>query len=220
MVVEIPNVFSQEEVAEIIDKLSHAEFIDGKKTAGWNARSVKNNQQLKSSDPTAAALKERVKTVLNKNRVFQSTVRPRSIHSLLFSRYEVGMSYGRHTDNAMMGGQWRSDVSFTIFLTPPEAYKGGHLVVEGPSFEQKYRLKSGHAIAYPSSSLHRVDPITEGSRWAIVGWVQSWVRDPAQREMLYDLDTARRAIFDSYGKTNEFDLISKTMTNLLRTWMD
>ena len=130
------------------------------------------------------------------------------------------MSYGRHTDNAMMGGQWRSDVSFTIFLTPPEAYEGGHLVVEGASFEQKYRLKSGHAIAYPSSTLHRVDPITEGSRWAIVGWVQSWIRDPAQREMLYDLDTARRAIFDNQGKTNEFDLISKTMTNLLRTWMD
>ncbi|MEO1591562.1 MAG: Fe2+-dependent dioxygenase [Cyanobacteria bacterium J06632_22] len=220
MVVEIPNVFSQKEVDEIIDKLTHAEFIDGKKTAGWNARSVKNNRQLRSNDPASEALKEKVKTVLTKNRMFQATVRPRSIHSMLFSRYEVGMSYGRHIDNAMMGGQWRSDVSFTIFLTPPEDYKGGNLIIEGPSFEQKYRLKSGHAIVYPSSTLHRVDPIIEGSRWAIVGWVQSWIRDPAQREMLYDLDTARRAIFDSQGKTNEFDLISKTMTNLLRTWMD
>lgn len=220
MVIEIPNVFSKEEVAEIVDKLSNAEFIDGKKTAGWNARGVKNNQQLKGSDPRAAALKERVKTVLSKNQLFQSTVRPRSIHTMLFSRYEVGMSYGRHTDNAMMAGKWRSDVSFTIFLTPPEAYEGGDLVVEGPSFEQKYRLQSGHAIAYPSSTLHRVAPITEGSRWAIVGWVQSWIRDPAKREMLYDLDTARRSIFDTHGKTDEFDLVSKTMTNLLRLWMD
>ena len=93
MVVEIPNVFSQEEVTEIIGKLTHAEFIDGKRTAGWNARSVKNNQQLKGSDPTAAALKDRVKTVLSKNRVFQSTVRPRFIHSLLFSRHVLRTAY-------------------------------------------------------------------------------------------------------------------------------
>ncbi|NEP18423.1 MAG: Fe2+-dependent dioxygenase [Leptolyngbya sp. SIO4C1] len=220
MVVEIPNVFTPEEAKDILDKLSEAEFIDGKKTAGWNAKGVKNNQQLKNSDPRAAVLKDKVKSVLSKNLLFQSTVRPKSIHTLLFSRYEVGMAYGRHTDNAMMGGTWRSDVSFTIFLTPPETYTGGELIIEGPSREQSYRLAAGCAIAYPSSTLHRVAPIIEGSRWAIVGWVQSWVRDPAKREILFDLDTARRSIFNSQGKTNDFDLISKSMTNLLRSWMD
>ncbi|MEL6777587.1 MAG: Fe2+-dependent dioxygenase [Cyanobacteria bacterium J06597_16] len=220
MVVEIPNVFTQEEVKDILDKLSKSEFIDGKKTAGWNARGVKNNRQLKSSDPHATALKERVKTALSKNSLFQATVRPKTIHTLLFSRYEVGMSYGTHTDNAMMAGRWRSDVSFTIFLTPPETYEGGELVIEGPSYEQKYRLASGAAIAYPSSTLHRVAPITQGSRWAIVGWAQSWVRDPAQREILFDLDTARRSIFNEQGKNKNFDLISKSMSNLMRCWID
>ncbi|MEM9212782.1 MAG: Fe2+-dependent dioxygenase [Cyanobacteria bacterium P01_F01_bin.150] len=220
MIVEIPNVFSQNEVKDIVDKLSASEFIDGKKTAGWNARAVKNNEQLKASDPAAAALKEMVKTKLNKNFRFQSTVRPKNIHTLLFSRYEVGMSYGRHNDNAMMSGKWRTDVSFTIWLTAPETYKGGDLVIEGPSRESSYRLAAGSAITYPSSTLHRVDPITEGSRWAIVGWVQSWIRDPAHREILYDLDTARRSIFDTHGKNKEFDLVSKSLTNLLRSWME
>jgi len=220
MIIEIPEVFNKEEVKDILEKLSAAEFIDGKKTAGWNARGVKNNQQLKANDPLAAQLKEMVKSKLGKNLLFQATVRPKSIYTLLFSRYEVGMSYGRHTDNAMMGSSWRTDVSFTIFLTPPETYKGGELVIEGASRETPYRLASGAAIAYPSSTLHRVNPIVEGSRWAIVGWVQSWVRDPAQREILFDLDTARRAIFNAQGKNNEFDLISKNMANLLRTWMD
>lgn len=101
MVVEIPNLFTQEEVNDILDKLSKAEFIDGKKTAGWNARGVKNNQQLKKNDPTAAALKEKVKSTLSKNLLFQSTVRPKPIHTMLFSRYEMGMSYGRHTHHPL-----------------------------------------------------------------------------------------------------------------------
>ncbi|MEL6470867.1 MAG: Fe2+-dependent dioxygenase [Cyanobacteria bacterium J06623_4] len=220
MIVEIPNVFTQSAVEDMLDKLSKAEFIDGKKTAGWNARGVKNNRQLKISDPHAAVLKEQVKTALTKNTLFQATVRPKSIHTLLFSHYEVGMSYGTHTDNAMMAGRWRSDVSFTVFLTPPDTYEGGELVVEGASYEQKYRLASGHAIAYPSSTLHRVAPIIKGSRWAIVGWAQSWIRDPANREILFDLDTARRAIFNSQGKNREFDLVSKSMINLLRRWSE
>lgn len=220
MIVEIPNVFTSSTVEDILDKLSKAEFIDGKKTAGWNARGVKNNQQLKADDPIAAALKKQTQEALNQNTLFQATVRPKTIHTLLFSRYEVGMSYGPHTDNAMMAGRWRSDVSFTIFLTSPDTYAGGDLVIEGASHEQKFRLEAGRAIAYPSSTLHRVDPLTKGSRWAIVGWAQSWIRDPANREILFDLDTARRAIFNEQGKSQEFDLISKSMTNLLRRWAE
>lgn len=220
MIVEVPSVFTSSAVENILDKLAKAEFIEGKKTAGWNARGVKNNQQLKASDPLAIALKKQTQAALSKNALFQAAVRPKSIHTLLFSRYEVGMSYGTHTDNAMMAGRWRSDVSFTIFLTPPDTYAGGDLVIEGPSHEQKFRLAAGNAIAYPSSTLHRVDPITEGSRWAIVGWVQSWVRDPANREILFDLETARRAIFSEQGKSQEFDLVSKSMTNLLRRWTE
>jgi PKHD-type hydroxylase len=141
---------------------------------------------------------------------------------MLFSRYEAGMSYGRHIDNALMGNQdfLRSDVSLTLFLNSPSTYEGGELVIESTDAEQAYKLEAGSVIVYPSSTLHRVEPVTEGVRLVAVAWVQSLVREPSQREILFDLDTVRRAIFTKQGKTIEFDLISKSYANLLRKWAD
>jgi PKHD-type hydroxylase len=217
MIVEVENVLTTEELESILSTLAKAEFIDGKATAGWHAKQVKQNLQMQRSAPEAADLRKQVELALKRHPLFNAVARPRKIHSILFSRYEPGMSYGSHVDNALMG-QWRSDISFTLFLGT--AYQGGELVIEHSDGERSYKLGAGDAIAYPSSTLHRVEPVTEGTRLVAVGWVQSMIRDPQKRELLFDLDTARRALFAREGKTIEFDLISKSHANLLRQWAD
>lgn len=222
MIFSIDNILSAEEIAEIKQVLAHAEFVDGKLTAGWHAKLVKNNQQLQAGKPQKE-LKAKIIAALNKNVLFQSTVRPKSIHSILFSRYNSGMAYDTHVDNALMknnAGWCRSDVSFTLFLNPPQDYEGGELTIEGVQAEQHYKLDAGSAIVYPSTTLHRVNPVTQGTRLVVVGWVQSVIRDASDREILFDLETARRSIFAQSGKTTEFDLISKSIANLIRKWAD
>jgi PKHD-type hydroxylase len=153
------------------------------------------------------------------NPVFQIAVRPKRIVRAMFSRHKSGDSYGTHVDNALMDGE-RTDVSFTLFLSDPEHYSGGELVIETAAGEEAVKLPAGSLFAYPSTTLHRVERVTEGNRLAMVGWVRSLVRDASQRELLYDLDTARRTLFDRTGKSVEFDLISKSCANLLRMWCD
>ncbi len=222
MIFSIDSILSPEEIAEIKQILEQAEFVDGKLTAGWHAKLVKNNQQLKAGT-SQKELKAKIRTALFKNALFQTTVRPKIIHSILFSRYSDGMSYDTHVDNALMksdGSFCRSDVSFTLFLNSPQGYEGGDLTIEGVQEEQNYKLDAGSAIFYPSTTLHRVNPVTKGTRLVVVGWVQSLIRDASDREILFDLETARRAVFAKSGKTPEFDLISKTIANLLRKWAD
>jgi PKHD-type hydroxylase len=222
MIFSIDSILAAEELTEIKQVLETAEFVDGKLTAGWHAKLVKNNRQLKAGT-SQQELKAKIRTVLQKNVLFQSTVHPKSIHSLLFSRYDEGMSYDTHVDNALMKNNsslCRSDVSFTLFLTSPQDYQGGELVIEGVQAEQNYKLEAGSAIIYPSTTLHRVNPVTKGTRLVVVGWVQSTIRDASDRELLFDLETARRAIFAKSGKTPEFDLISKSIANLIRKWAD
>ena len=222
MIFSIDHVLTSEELKFLVESLEQADFVDGKTTAGWHAKFVKNNMQLNSEATYASDLRELVKTALKRNALFQSALQPKIIHSMLFSRYEKGMSYGRHVDNALMGNQefLRSDVSFTLFLSSPSTYKGGELVIESSDGDRTYKLEAGSAIVYPSSTLHQVEPVTEGVRLAAVGWVQSLVRDPNEREILFDLDTTRRSIFAKEGKTIEFDLISKSYANLLRKWAE
>jgi len=197
MILSIPNVLTPEELQVITSSLNETDFVDGKTTAGWHAKVVKHNFQLKSEATYAKDLKDLVKAALKRHAVFQMAVLPRVIHSMLFSRHEAGMSYGRHS-----------------------TYEGGELVIESTDAEQAYKLEAGSVIVYPSSTLHRVEPVTEGVRLVAVGWVQSLVREPSEREILFDLDTTRRAIFTKQGKTIEFDLISKSHANLLRKWAE
>lgn len=222
MIFCIPEIISPDELTTITQTLAQAEFIDGKLTAGWHAKLVKNNQQLKAGT-SQKELQAKIRTALSRNALFQTAIRPKSVHSLLFSRYELGMSYDTHVDNALMSNNsnlCRSDVSFTLFLNSPADYEGGELVIEGVQEEKAYKLEAGSAIVYPSTSLHRVEPVTKGTRLVAVGWVQSSIRDASDREILFDLDTARRSIFALQGKTPEFDLISKSIANLLRKWAD
>ena len=215
----VPNLLSVEAVGELRSQLEKAEWSDGKLTAGWHAKDVKQNQQLSKKQSLTKPLEEQVRKVALAHPLFKAAARPRKVHTVRFNRYEAGMSYGRHTDDALMNGG-RSDLSFTLFLSDPGSYEGGDLVVEGMDSEQAYKLAAGSMIVYPSSSLHRVDEVTSGVRWAAVGWLQSWVRQAARRELLFELDTARRSLYKKYGKTDEFDLVTKSLSNLLRQWMD
>jgi PKHD-type hydroxylase len=222
MIFSIENILNPEEIELIIEHLSQANFVDGKVTAGWHAKLVKNNAQLEKTSEPYTYLESIVKKALERHPLISSAILPKIIHSLLFSRYDTGMSYGSHTDNALMGKPnfWRSDVSFTVFLSCPRTYAGGELVMETTEGDRAYKLEAGSAIIYPSSMLHRVEPVTEGVRLVAVGWIQSLVRDPAEREILFELDTVRRSIFSKEGKTLEFDLLSKTHANLLRKWSE
>ena len=212
----IADLVGPADLAEIRDILAAIPFEEGARTAGWSARLVKNNEQAREG-PTLRLLRERIEAALLGNAVFQAAARPRARAPLLFSRYGPGRAYGSHVDNALISGL-RTDLSFTLFLSPPEAYEGGELVIESAAGEEEVKLPAGHLFLYPSTSLHRVAPVRAGERLAAVGWAQSWVREAGQREILFDLDTARRALFAASGKTPEGDLLAKSAANLLRMW--
>lgn len=222
MILSIDNVLTAQELEQIHEILKTGEFVDGKLTAGTFAKTVKDNYQLKGNTGAATEVKAVINQALKRNALFQAAVRPKSIRPILFSRYEPGMSYGLHTDNALMGDEnlTRSDVSLTLFLSAPESYSGGELILDTSLGEQSFKLNAGSMIVYPSTFLHCVGEVTEGIRLAAVTWVQSIVRDAHHREILFDLDTVRRSIFEKHGKTIEFDLLSKTHANLLRKWAE
>jgi len=203
--------------------LAKGAFVDGKLTAGWHARKVKENRQLGQGSEAIQAGSIVVDALL-RHEVFRSAVLPLKLRPVLFSRTDPDMSYGTHIDDAVMGSEAamlvRSDVSVTVFLGDPAGYDGGELILESVGGEMGYKLEAGAAIAYPSTSLHRVSPVTHGRREVAVTWAQSMVRSAERREILFDLDTARRAIFKSGGKSAEFDLITKSYANLLRQWAE
>ncbi|CBV42637.1 Fe2+-dependent dioxygenase [Halomonas elongata] len=223
MILCIDQVIPTELLRQTRAALADTDFHDGRETAGWHARTVKNNQQANGHHPEIARLRQAITEELNRHLLFRMAARPKRMKPLMFSRYEPGMDYGNHVDDAIMPtpeGAMRTDLSFTLFLEEPEHYEGGELLIDNTAGEQTYKLPAGALVLYPSSTLHRVEPVTEGRRLAAVGWVQSQVRDPQQREILFDLDTTRRQIFEQSGKTRHFDLISKSLTNLLRMWAD
>jgi PKHD-type hydroxylase len=223
MLICIANVLTTERLQAIYAQLAPEDFVDGKTTAGWHARLVKHNTQLRSDASALPSLREWVLEALHNNSLFQIAALPKTISPILFSRYETGMEYGSHVDNAIMRGgdrPLRSDLSFTLFLSSPDTYGGGELVIESPQGEQAFKLEAGSMVLYPSSTLHRVEAITAGVRLVAVGWVQSLVRSPSEREILFDLETVRQSVFAKQGKTPEFDLLSKSYTNLLRKWSE
>jgi PKHD-type hydroxylase len=189
----------------------------GEQSAGWHARAVKCNQQLDPTSGLHQRLAEQLRQALFQHPLVQAAAFPRSVHSILFSRCGTGQGYGRHVDNAWMA-MGRSDLSFTVALSDPNGYSGGGLVLETPSGEEAFRLPLGHALVYPSTLLHRVDPVESGERLVAVGWIESRIRHGDQRELLFELDTARRTLFERTGKDEIFDLVSRSYSNLLRRW--
>jgi PKHD-type hydroxylase len=218
MQIVIGNVLSGEDLAIVRGALARATFVDGRETAGFAARMVKNNRQA-ANERKLDTVRRLVEERIREHEVFRLAVRPKALSPLLFSRYEPGMNYGSHVDDALMNGM-RTDVSFTLFVSDPGTYDGGELVIESAAGEDAVKLDAGALVAYPSTTLHHVNPVTRGERLAAVGWARSYIRDGAQREMLFDLDTARRQMFSREGKTAEFDLISKSLANLMRMWAE
>jgi PKHD-type hydroxylase len=218
----LAGVLDADTLQAVRTTLAGADFADGSRTAGWHAAKVKHN--LQATDDGAA---QRVQQALMAHELFRAAALPARLRAPLFSRYTTGMGYGRHMDDALMtagGGAsaLRADLAVTVFLSEPASYDGGELVIEGPGGTSAYKLEAGQAIVYPATTLHRVADVTRGERLAAVLWVQSLVRDAARREVLFDLDTARRGLWDKAGQTatSEFDLVTKTYANLLRAWSE
>lgn len=214
----IQGLLSPAETAILREAAAALAFDDGKATAGRFARVVKANDQAAAS-PERDAILARVDRALRENALFRAAARPRAMTPLILSRYRVGQTYGLHVDDAIMSGL-RTDLSFTLFLSEPASYDGGALEIEDTLETRSIRLNPGDMILYPSTTLHRVAPVTRGERLAVVGWVQSLVRDPARREMLMDLDLAVDEVFARDGKSALFDRLAKTRSNLLRLWAE
>lgn len=168
-----------------------AVWVDGADTAGWHARELKHNRQLQAGTPLHAELCSELERLVAAHPLLQAVAFPRRIHSILFSRSGVGQGYGRHLDNAWMAGG-RSDLSLTVALSDPGAYTDGALVLETSTGEEAFRLPAGHALLYPSTLLHRVEPVSAGERLVAVGWIESRIRSADQRELLIELDIAAK----------------------------
>lgn len=222
MIVCLPDVVTREELETLQRAVASAVFVDGRTTTGSRGRRVKNNRQIPRDASGVKPLEEIVERALRRHLLFNSTVWPKRIGGILFSRYDPGMEYGDHVDNAIFGTvhQMRTDVSFTLFLSDPLDYDGGELTIESSLGGQEVKLAAGEAVVYPSSTLHRVAPVTRGSRFAAVGWVESLIRDPARREILYDLERIKRMMAEKLPDAPETDWAYKTQANLLRMWAE
>lgn len=216
MILVLEQVLDPAEAAVLCREAAGLPFGDGRKTAGRYAREVKANDQAQAS-PVRDAILARVEKALRGHPVFASAARPKSMTPLMLSRYREGQTYGLHVDDALMAGL-RTDLSFTLFLSDPDSYDGGALVIEDMLEPRAFRLRAGDAILYPSTTLHRVTAVTRGERLAVVGWVESWLRDAGQREILFDLDRAVAEVHGREGHSSLFDTLAKTRSNLLRMW--
>jgi PKHD-type hydroxylase len=223
MILCVPNVLGPDELEAVCAKLRDAPFTDGANTAGWSARNVKNNLQLTPASPIYEELASVVSTALLRNRLLTTALLPLATTRVMFNRYSAGMQYGPHVDAPIMGSMSssiRTDIAITIFLSDPKSYEGGELVALVDGFDGEFKLEAGAAVAYPGNTVHHVKPVTRGTRDAAIFWVQSHVRDPARRELLWDLENAKRQIFGRDGKTQTFDIVDRSHSNLMRMWAD
>lgn len=220
MILCIADILDASALAELRATVAGGTFADGVMTAGWASRLVKKNEQL-AGGAGAHEAQQRVLAALKANPVFAAAVLPNRIGPPIFARYTPGMKFGTHMDNAVMGDDHlRTDVSVTLFLSDPADYDGGELVMETAGGESAYKLDAGSAIAYPSTMLHRVNEVTRGKREVAVTWVQSLIRSAERRELLFDLERARRSLFEREGKNGEFDLLTRCASNLRRMWVE
>jgi len=223
MILCVPDVLSPEDLAAIRAGLQDASFADGGGTAGWSARNVKSNLQIAPGAPGYEPLAQVVSAAFLRNSTLRTALLPAATTRVLFNRYGTGMQYGPHVDAPIMGSMnsaVRTDIAITIFLSDPTTYDGGELVALVNGFDGEFKLGAGAAVAYPANTLHHVKPVMRGTRDAAIIWVQSHVRDPAQRELLWDLENAKRHVFAREGKSPTFDVVDRSHANLLRMWAD
>jgi PKHD-type hydroxylase len=225
MLLRIPSVLTAEQVSECVGALRAADWTDGKDTAGYLSRRVKDNEQLSEAHPLARKLGGMILDELDKNQVFISGALPLKVVPPLFNRYEGGQSYGGHIDGAVRPvfgtpHRVRTDLSATLFLSAPEDYDGGELVIEQGSGTQRVKLPAGDMILYPGTTVHRVEPVTRGARIAAFFWVQSMVREDAKRDILFELDTSLQQLGRDTPGHPSLVQIAGVYHNLLRLWAD
>jgi PKHD-type hydroxylase len=224
MIVCIPNVLTPENAAAMRARLEAAtdSWVDGRVTSGYQSAPVKQNQQIAENSPIAREMGELIIGALEQNPLFISSALPNRVYPPLFNRYEGGMHFGSHVDGAIRivpghGARVRTDVSITLFLSRPEDYEGGELVIEDTYGVQEVKLPAGHAVVYPATSLHQVRPVTRGARVSSFFWVQSLVRDDGRRMLLFDMDSAiQRLPADDQARRT----LVGCYHNLLRMWSD
>jgi PKHD-type hydroxylase len=222
MLTTFTNVLTAQEIDHINQTISGAQFQDGQLTAGFSAREVKRNLQLPPDSPQAKELGQFVVKALQRHPLFMSAALPARIHPPLFARYEPGMTYGNHVDNAVMGSsmKMRSDVSVTVFLSPPESYEGGELAIDDIFGHRQIKLAAGDAVLYPSTSLHRVNPVTRGKREVAVLWIQSLVRQDERRRILFELERMSSMMRSRSASQEEMESLQFCYHNLLRMWAE
>lgn len=225
MMLHIPGVLTREQVAEMRRALDAEAWMDGLDTAGAQAIQSKRNLQLPAESPLSQRLGQIVADALSRQALFVAAALPHRILPPMFNRYESGGHYGNHVDSAVhrnpfTGERVRTDVSTTLFLSDPDEYNGGELIVEDAYGAHEVKLPAGDAIVYPSTSLHRVEPVTRGARVASFLWTQSMVKDDWRRNMLFDLDMAIMNLRRQVGDTTEIVSLTSHYHNLLRQWAE
>jgi PKHD-type hydroxylase len=223
MLISIPDVLSAEQVAEARRRLDAAEWVDGRVTAGHQGAHVKHNRQLAANSEAGRALGETILRALSANPLFMSAALPLHVLAPTFNRYESGEAFGNHVDGAMRflpnGQRMRTDLSCTLFLSGPEEYDGGELIVDDFFGSKRVKLPAGHMILYPSTSVHQVTPVTRGARVSSFFWLQSMIRDNAQRAMLFEMDMALQRLSADAGATHPSVIqLTGMYHNLLRMW--
>ena len=226
MLIRIPDVLSKDELAEARTVLGASDWIDGKATAGVQSGQAKHNLQVPETAPQARRIGETILKALGRNALFNAAALPLRVFPPLFNRYDEGMKFDPHVDNAIRfvpgaNVRVRTDISATLFLSEPTEYDGGELMVEDTYGTTQVKLPAGHMVLYPATSLHRVTPIKRGSRWASFFWIQSMVKDDGKRRDLFELD---RAIAETRGSLGDAHHASVALTsvyhNLLRRWSE
>jgi len=222
MILVINAVPEADHRAAIAERIALLQWRDGRETAGSVAREVKRNEQGAMDSAAGRALQDELSRLVADNIVIKAAAQPRRFSPIIISKTGVGGKYGAHVDNALMGrgGQrLRTDLSFTLFLTPPGDYDGGELVVHAAGMTQELKGEAGYLVLYPSGSIHEVKPVTRGERIVCIGWIESLVADAASREMLFDLENLRTALRQKLpSQSAELLTLDKTIANLLRMW--
>jgi len=219
MLLQIPGILNNDELATVMRELGEGAYEDGGSTAGAVARELKKNLQLKSDTEAAKKCAPLILSALRRNATFYNLALPHRIHGPIFNRYDVGMTYGSHVDNAIMGNEVRSDVSATLFLSPPDSYDGGELILQEHQTERRIKLSPGSMVVYASTNVHRVEPVRRGTRVAAVFWIQSLVREESRREILYDLSVIMNGLRDRLDAA-ENAAIAAVYSNLMRQWAE
>lgn len=227
MLLHIPNVLTPEQIAHFRARLDAADWADGRVTAGHQSGKVKDNGQLREDDPVARELGAIVVAAVSRNSTFFSAALPRHVYPPLFNRYAGGQSFGTHVDNAIRYDRSagdarpvRTDVSSTLFLSAPDEYDGGELVIEDTYGRQSVKLPAGDLVLYPGASLHRVMPVTHGARLASFFWTQSLVRSDEQRRLMFELDLSIRQLTRDVPEHAALPQLTGVYHNLLRRWAE